>query len=170
MEPGVADNIRQIFENVAILSEGKFHLAFDPTLVRGMGYYTGTIFEIKSEDFKGSSIAGGGRYDNMIGGFTGTPTCACGFSIGFERLVGALLDKKFKADGSREKVAVLYGKSFTSTDVARLQQKCNAMRQTGKIVLCQKMNKNVGFQKQKLEADGYTAFVDVRWPDEIEKL
>ena len=47
---------------------------------------------------------------------------------------------------------------------------CNAMRQTGKIVLCQKMNKNVGFQKQKLEADGYTAFVDVRWPDEIEKL
>ena len=170
MEPGVADNIRQIFENVAILSEGKFHLAFDPTLVRGMGYYTGTIFEIKSEDFKGSSIAGGGRYDNMIGGFTGTPTCACGFSIGFERLVGALLDKKFKADGSREKVAVLYGKSFTSTDVARLQQKCNAMRQTGKIVLCQKMNKNVGFQKQKLEADGYTAFVDVRWPDVIEKL
>ena len=168
MEPGVADNIRQIFSNVALMSGGKFNLSFDPTLVRGMGYYTGTIFEIKSEDFKGSSIAGGGRYDNMIGNFTGTPTCACGFSIGFERLVGALLDKKFKADGTREKVAVLYGKAFTSGDVATLQCKCNALRENGKVVLVQKMNKNVGFQKQKLEAEGYSTFIDVRYPDEIE--
>ena len=168
MEPGVADNIRQIFANVALMSGGKFHLSFDPTLVRGMGYYTGTIFEIKSEDFKGSSIAGGGRYDNMIGNFTGTPTCACGFSIGFERLVGALLDKKFKADGTREKVAVLYGKAFTSGDVAALQCKCNALRENGKVVLVQKMNKNVGFQKQKLEAEGYGTFIDVRYLDEIE--
>ena len=168
MEEGVADNIRQIFANVAMMSGGKFHLSFDPTLVRGMGYYTGTIFEIKSEDFKGSSIAGRGRYDNMIGGFTGNPTPACGFSIGFERLVGALLDKKFKAEGSREKVAVLYGKAFGSADVAALQCKCNTLREAGKIVLVQKMNKNVGFQKQKLEADGYTAFIDVRYPDEID--
>lgn len=170
MEPGVADNIRQIFDNVALMSGGKFHLSFDPTLVRGMGYYTGTIFEIKSEDFKGSSIAGGGRYDNMIGSFTGTPTCACGFSIGFERLVGALLDKKYKVAGSREKVAVLYGKTFASGDVARLQQKCNAIRESGKVVLCQRMNKNVGFQKQKLETEGYTVFVDVRNPEEIDKV
>lgn len=170
MEPGVADNIRQIFDNVALMSGGKFHLSFDPTLVRGMGYYTGTIFEIKSEDFKGSSIAGGGRYDNMIGSFTGTPTCACGFSIGFERLVGALLDKKYKVAGSREKVAVLYGKTFASGDVARLQQKCNAIRESGKVVLCQRMNKNVGFQKQKLGTEGYTVFVDVRNPEEIDKV
>ena len=146
----------------------KFNLSFDPTLVRGMSYYTGTIFEIKSDDFKGSSIAGGGRYDNMIGNFTGTPTCACGFSIGFERLVGALLDKKFKAPGSREKVAVLYGKSFESGDVARIQNKCRALREEGKIVLVQRMNKNVGFQKQKLEADGYTKFIDIRNADEID--
>ncbi len=168
MEEGVADNLRQIFENVALMSGGKFNLSFDPTLVRGMGYYTGTIFEIKSEDFKGSSIAGGGRYDNMIGSFTGTPTCACGFSIGFERLVGALLDKKFKAEGSREKVAVLYGKALSSADVAAVQARCNALREAGKIVLVQRMNKNVGFQKQKLEAEGYTTFIDIRYPDEIE--
>ena len=168
MESGVAEHIRQIFDNVALMSGGKFNLSFDPTLVRGMGYYTGTIFEIKSEDFKGSSIAGGGRYDNMIGGFTGTPTPACGFSIGFERLVGALLDKRFKAEGSREKVAVLYGKAFESSDVAKLQAKCNELRESGKIVLVQKMNKNVGFQKQKLEGEGYTSFIDVRYPDEIE--
>ncbi len=168
MEAGVSDNIRQIFANVETMSGGKFRLEFDPTLVRGMGYYTGTIFEIKSEDFKGSSIAGGGRYDNMIGNFTGTPTTACGFSIGFERIVSALLDKKFKADGNREKIAVLYGKAFASGDVAALQTKCNRLREDGKIVLVQKMNKNVGFQKQKLEAESYTTFVDVRYPDEIE--
>mgnify|MGYP000830529920 CR=1 FL=1 len=167
MEPGVADNLRQIFDSVATMSGGRFRLSFDPTLVRGMGYYTGTIFEIKSDDFKGSSIAGGGRYDNMIGSFTGTPTCACGFSIGFERLVGALLDKKFRAEGGREKVAVLYGKAFAAADVAALQCRCNALRETGKIVLCQRMNKNLGFQKQKLEAQGYTVFVDVRTPEEV---
>ena len=168
MEDGVADNLRQIFANVALMSGGEFNLSFDPTLVRGMGYYTGTIFEIKSEDFRGSSIAGGGRYDNMIGSFTGTPTSACGFSIGFERLVGALLDKKFKAEGSREKVAVLYGKALTSADIATIQARCNALREAGKIVLVQRMNKNVGFQKQKLEAEGYTTFIDIRYPDEIE--
>lgn len=168
MEEGVADHLRQIFANVALMSEGRFNLSFDPTLVRGMGYYTGTIFEIKSEDFKGSSIAGGGRYDNMIGSFTGTPTSACGFSIGFERLVGALLDKKFKAEGSREKVAVLYGKALSSADIATIQARCNALREAGKIVLVQRMNKNVGFQKQKLEAEGYTTFIDIRYPDEIE--
>ena len=168
VEDDVIWSLKEIFENVATMSGGKFNLSFDPTLVRGMGYYTGTIFEIKSEDFKGSSIAGGGRYDNMIGNFTGTPTCACGFSIGFERLVGALLEKKFKAEGSREKVAVLYGKAFQSGDVAALQCKCNVLREAGKIVLVQKMNKNVGFQKQKLEAEGYTSFIDVRYPDEIE--
>ncbi|MBE6693316.1 MAG: histidine--tRNA ligase [Ruminococcaceae bacterium] len=168
MEEGVADNLRQIFNNVATMSDGRFKLSFDPTLVRGMSYYTGTIFEIKSDDFKGSSIAGGGRYDNMIGNFTGNPTCACGFSIGFERLVGALLEKNFKAPDGREKIAVLYGKSFESADVATVQNKCRQLREEGKIVLVQKMNKNVGFQKQKLEADGYTKFIDIRYPDQID--
>ena len=167
MEEGVADNLRQIFDSVAAMSGKRFRLVFDPTLVRGMGYYTGTIFEIKSDDFKGSSIAGGGRYDNMIGSFTGTATCACGFSIGFERLVGALLDKKFHAAGGKEKIAVLYGKSFASPDVAKLQCRCNTLRENGKIVLCQRMNKNLGFQKQKLEAQGYSAFIDIRMPEEI---
>ena len=170
MEEGVIDNLHQIFDSVHTMSEGRFNLSFDPTLVRGMSYYTGTIFEIKSEDFKGSSIAGGGRYDNMIGNFTGNPVCACGFSIGFERIVGALLDKKFSANSDRKKVAVLYGKAFTSADVARLQKKCMAMREAGSVVLVQRMNKNVGFQKQKLEQDGFTFFIDVRYPDQIDEM
>ena len=170
IEAGVVANVKEICDAVAVISEGRFNLEFDVTLVRGMGYYTGTIFEIKSEDFKGSSIAGGGRYDNMIGNFTGQKTCACGFSIGFERIVGALLEKGFKPADRAEKTAVLYDKRLGASDLALMQKKAMAYRNAGKIVLVQKMNKNVGFQKQKLEADGYTKFIDVRFPDEIEKM
>ena len=170
IEEGVIENIRDICESVDTISEGSINLDFDPTLVRGMSYYTGVIFEIKSEDFRGSSIAGGGRYDNMIGGFTGQKTPACGFSIGFERIVGALLDKKFKPDTKTEKTAVLYDKRLTVQDLALMQKHAMAKRREGKVVLVQKMNKNVGFQKQRLEADGYTKFVDVRFPDEIVKV
>ena len=170
IEEGVIANLKEIVEAVAVISDGRFNLDFDVTLVRGMGYYTGTIFEIKSEDFKGSSIAGGGRYDNMIGNFTGQKTAACGFSIGFERMVGALVEKNFKPEGAAEKTAVLYDKRMSAADVALMQKKAMDARKSGKIVLIQKMNKNVGFQKQKLEADGYSKFIDIRFPDEMNKL
>lgn len=170
IEDGVIANVKEICEAVAVISDGRFNLDFDVTLVRGMGYYTGTIFEIKSEDFKGSSIAGGGRYDNMIGNFTGQKTCACGFSIGFERIVGALLEKGFKPSDRPEKTAVLYDKRLGATELAVMQKKAMKYRNDGKTVLVQKMNKNVGFQKQKLEADGYTKFVDIRYPDELVKM
>jgi histidyl-tRNA synthetase len=170
IEEGVLSNLKSIVESVAIISDGRFDLDFDVTLVRGMGYYTGTIFEIKSTDFKGSSIAGGGRYDNMIGNFTGQKTPACGFSIGFERMVGALMDKNFRPEGAAEKIAVLYDKRMGAGDVALMQKKAMDIRKLGKVVLVQKMNKNVGFQKQKLEAEGYSRFIDVRFVDEMSKL
>lgn len=170
IEEGVVDNLKEICDAVALISDGRFNLDFDPTLVRGMSYYTGVIFEIKSEDFKGSSIAGGGRYDNMIGNFTGQKTPACGFSIGFERLVGALLDKSFKPEDRSEKTAVLYDKRMTAQDFALMQKKAMALRAQGKIILIQKMNKNLGFQKQKLEADGYNCFVDVRSAEDVVKI
>ena len=169
IEDGVIDNLLDIVGAVDVISGGRFNLSFDPTLVRGMGYYTGVIFEIKSEDFKGSSIGGGGRYDNMIGNFTGQKTAACGFSIGFERIVAALVDKNFKPEGA-DKTAVLYDKRMTTADLALMQKAAMAARAEGKIVLVQKMNKNVGFQKQKLEGEGYTRFIDIRYPDEMTKL
>lgn len=73
LEDGAAENLAQIMETVGDVSDGSFKLAFDPTLVRGMGYYTGTIFEVSMEGF-GGSVAGGGRYDKMIGKFTGMDT------------------------------------------------------------------------------------------------
>ena len=78
LEDGAAENLAQIMETVGDVSDGSFKLAFEPTLVRGMGYYTGTIFEVSMEGF-GGSVAGGGRYDKMIGKFTGMDTPACGF-------------------------------------------------------------------------------------------
>ena len=170
VEDGVIANLREIVGAVAIISDGRFNLDFDPTLVRGMGYYTGVIFEIKSEDFKGSSIGGGGRYDKMIGNFTGQNTPACGFSIGFERIVAALVEKNFKPDEASEKTAILYDKRMSTEDFALMQKAAMNARAEGKIVLVQKMNKNVGFQKQKLEAEGYSKFIDIRYPDEMSKL
>ena len=82
----VSENLAHIMDTVGEVAEADFGLEFDPTLVRGMSYYTGTIFEVSMEGF-GGSVAGGGRYDKMIGKFTGMETPACGFSIGFERIV-----------------------------------------------------------------------------------
>jgi histidyl-tRNA synthetase len=106
----------------------------------------------------------------MIGNFTGQKTAACGFSIGFERMVGALVEKNFKPEGAAEKIAILYDKRMTPADVAVMQKTAMAARMGGKTVLIQKMNKNVGYQKQKLEADGYSRFIDIRFPDEMSKL
>ena len=100
LEDGAAENLAQIMETVGDVSDGSFKLAFDPTLVRGMGYYTGTIFEVSMEGF-GGSVAGGGRYDKMIGKFTGMDTPACGFSIGFERIVTILLDNGIYSSGRK---------------------------------------------------------------------
>ena len=94
LEDGAAENLARIMETVTEVSQVGCQLVFDPTLVRGMGYYTGTIFEVSMEGF-GGSVAGGGRYDRMIGKFTGIDTPACGFSIGFERIVTILLDAGF---------------------------------------------------------------------------
>mgnify|MGYP003094314938 FL=1 len=82
IEDGVLDSLCEIMDTVLEVNTNDFSLVFDPTLVRGMGYYTGTIFEVSMEGFSGS-VAGGGRYDKMIGRFTGNDTPACGFSIGF---------------------------------------------------------------------------------------
>jgi histidyl-tRNA synthetase len=100
-------NIENIITSVKILSGGKFDITFDLSLVRGQGYYTGTVFEIVSKDFKGA-IAGGGRYDNLIGKFIDESVPAVGFSIGFERIFGILKDNGFKIPKCKEKIAVIY--------------------------------------------------------------
>src|SRR5262245_36883048 len=105
---GACAVLARIIEAVGATAGGRFAIAFDPTLVRGMGYYTGPIFEIRSSSFAGGSIAGGGRYDGMIGGLLGRPVPATGFSIGFERVVDLLGRMPARGAGGDKRVALLF--------------------------------------------------------------
>ena len=157
LEDGAAENLAQIMDTVAEVSTGEFGLLFDPTLVRGMGYYTGTIFEVSMEGF-GGSVAGGGRYDKMIGKFTGMDTPACGFSIGFERIVTILLDAGFVVPSGKGKEAWLFEKGIGMARLASIMKEAMAARAKGKEILLTQMNKNKKFQKDQLGKEGYTEF------------
>lgn len=156
LDEGCADGLIGIIDSVEKVKNADFHIVFDPTLVRGMSYYTGTIFEITMNEF-GSSVAGGGRYDEMIGRFTGNKVCACGFSIGFERIITILLDKGFVVPGSGSKYAFLIEKGADAGFVASVMQEAAAFRKDGKTVLVSMMNKNKKFQKEQLEKEGFTS-------------
>lgn len=157
LEDGAAENLAQIMDTVEKVSKGEFKLIFDPTLVRGMGYYTGTIFEVSMEGF-GGSVAGGGRYDKMIGKFTGMDTPACGFSIGFERIVTILLDAGFVVPGSGKKEAWLFEKGMGMENLSSIMKGAMEARSEGRTVLVTQMNKNKKFQKELLGKEGYTEF------------
>ena len=155
----VTENLASIMETVTDVAETEFKLAFDPTLVRGMSYYTGTIFEVSMEGF-GGSVAGGGRYDKMIGKFTGTDTPACGFSIGFERIVTILMDQGGKVQNEAVKKAYLIEKNMDSARMGEIMKQAMSERKAGVQVLVAQMNKNKKFQKEQLGKEGYTEFVE----------
>ena len=154
---GVAENLAHIMDTVAKVAVAEFNLYFDPTLVRGMSYYTGTIFEVSMEGFSGS-VAGGGRYDRMIGKFTGVDTPACGFSIGFERIVTILMDQGDKAEQTVPKKVYLIEKGVDPDRFTQIMKQAMKERGNGIQVLVSQMNKNKKFQKEQLNKDGYTEF------------
>ncbi len=155
--PEAAQNLKEIRAVVEACRDVDFALVYDPTLVRGMGYYTGTIFEISMEGF-GGSVGGGGRYDRMIGRFTGQETPACGFSIGFERIITILQDAGFKVPEDGTRLAMLYDKGIDAQALSDIMKEAAALRSEGRTVLVTKMNKNKKFQKEQLAAQGYTEF------------
>ncbi len=152
-----ATSLKEIAVAVNANKAADFELVFDPTLVRGMSYYTGTIFEIAIPEF-GGSCGGGGRYDEMIGKFTGQNVPACGFSIGFERIILLLLEQDFKVPGSDERIAFLVDKKMPAKRLAGIMQEAGKERAAGKQILVVKMNKNKKFQKEQLETQGYHEF------------
>ena len=159
LDEEVADWMREIATAVNATKEAQFELVFDPTLVRGMSYYTGTIFEIAIPEF-GGSCGGGGRYDKMIGNFTGQNTPACGFSIGFERIILLLMEQGFKVPGANKKVAYLVEKGYPAEKLADVMAQAKAARAEGQTVLVVRMNKNKKFQKEQLSNEGYEEFVE----------
>lgn len=153
----VRSGFREIIQSVNATKGDHFKLVIDPTLVRGMSYYTGTIFEIAMPEL-GASCGGGGRYDGMVGRFTGKDVPACGFSIGFERIILILMESGFKVPNQSRKVAYLVEKGVTGETLCNVISQAQEARQDGTQVLVARMNKNKKFQKEQLTAEGYEEF------------
>ena len=154
-----ADSMETIISCVESAKEADFKVKFNPTLVRGQSYYTGTIFEVTMDEF-GGAVAGGGRYDKMIGKFTGQDTPACGFSIGFERIVMLLLENGYEIPSKRQKKAYLLEKGMHQEGILKVLAMAKEDRANGKQVLIANMKKNKKFQKDQLIADGYEDITD----------
>ena len=152
----VRADLQSVITTIEAVSAGQYSIRFDLSLVRGMGYYTGPIFEIAVNDF-GSSIAGGGRYDKMIGkmlnGKEEVP--ACGFSIGFERVIMLLMEAGFQVPENSEKVVILYAETASPLT---LMQAATSLRKEGKIVSIELQKKNKSKQLQDCLKQGYTSF------------
>ena len=153
----VCQDLITIIETVDKTKTADFRMVFDPTLVRGMSYYTGPIFEIAMDEF-GGSVGGGGRYDEMIGKFTGTNTSACGFSIGFERIVMLLLERGYQIPEKGSKTAFLIEKNMPADKLEEILKEASEERKKGNTVNISIMKKNKKFQKDQLIAEGYTDF------------
>ena len=135
--------------------EKRKYVTMAGTLVRGMSYYTGPIFEIAMDEY-GGSVGGGGRYDEMIGKFTGNQTCACGFSIGFERIVMLLLERDYQIPGAQKKKAYLIEKNMPAEGMQKIIQQATKERSEGTAINIAVMKKNKKFQKEQLASEGYT--------------
>lgn len=159
LEPEVEQSLQEIIGSVRATKSSDFEIVFDPTLVRGMSYYTGTIFEIAMPEF-GGSCGGGGRYDKMVGRFTGNDVPACGFSIGFERIILIMMENGFRIPDQPKKTAYLVEKGVAGERLCEVIAKAQDARRDGAQVLIARMNKNKKFQKEQLSKEGYEEFVE----------
>lgn len=151
----IPDDVRRNVEEILFVTNNSVKngkVVFDATLVRGMGYYTGTIYEITADGFAGA-IAGGGRYDKMIGRLIGADVPACGFSIGFERIVMLMQERGITASGSVG-AAVLIDRNLDKTHLLDVMDTCNQMRKRSKVTVLNKI-KNFGYQLKQLKEQGY---------------
>ena len=157
LDADVVKNMTEIATAVNATKAAAYELVFDPTLVRGMSYYTGTIFEIAMPEF-GGACGGGGRYDKMVGKFTGNDVPACGFSIGFERIILLLMENGFQIPERPKKIACLVEKNYPADKLVEVMKQAKEARENGQQVLVVRMNKNKKFQKDQLTAEGYVEF------------
>ncbi len=146
----VVSNLKEVIDFANSISDGKFEAVYDKSLVRGMGYYTGMVFEIVSPKF-GSSVAGGGRYDEMIGKFLGESVPAVGFSIGFERICAIMFEENVSVP-SKEKIILICNKD---DDYIKVNEKRCELIKEGKIVSVLERSKKLGKQMDALIALGY---------------
>ena len=156
-DPAIADDLKYVLATAKAMAGDRFSVAYCPSLVRGQGYYTGMVFEITCPQFSGA-VAGGGRYDNMVGKFLGTQVPAVGFSIGFERVCGILLEQGYQIPGAKQKIALLYN---NDVDFPAVLAKAAQLRDTYNVTVLPQAKK-LGKQLGQLEASGFAgaAFMD----------
>ena len=151
-DKALGERLQYVIDSVKTIADGKYDIVYTPSLVRGQGYYTGMVFEIASTKFSGA-VGGGGRYDNMVGKFLGQDVPAVGFSIGFERIAGILLDQGYEIPAEKARLALLYNADANFAAVLKTAQ---TLRETYSVTVLAAAKK-VGKQIDKLQADGYTA-------------
>lgn len=157
-----AESLKHIIDTVGELTDNAYDVVFDLSLVRGQGYYTGTVFEVESIDFKGA-IAGGGRYDNLIGKFLNENVPAVGFSIGFERIFSILMEHGIDITSRQKKIAVMYDEQefIAAVKIA------DKLRNEGNIASLYVKPKKMGKFLGKLEERKYDGFVNVQNGEEV---
>lgn len=161
----VKNALKRVVNTIESYSKGAYKIEFDPTLVRGMGYYTGLIFEASYGPY-GYSIAGGGRYDEMIGRFSKTSVPAVGFSIGFERIIGILMEENLQKESREKRIALIYR---DDAEWSEILPKADKLRSDA-TVSCILAKKKLGKQLNQLKDLGYTHFMVLGRDDEIAEL
>ncbi len=156
------ESLEYIMNSVRELSDNSFDVVFDLSLVRGQGYYTGTVFEVESIDFKGA-VAGGGRYDNLIGKFLNQSIPAVGFSIGFERIFSILMENGVDIQHRTKKIAVMYDEG----SLVEAVKTADKLRSEGNIASIYVRPKKMGKFLNKLEERNYDGFIVTGQGDEV---
>ena len=156
------ESLEYIMNSVRELSDNSFDVVFDLSLVRGQGYYTGTVFEVESIDFKGA-VAGGGRYDNLIGKFLNQSIPAVGFSIGFERIFSILMENGVDIEHRTKKIAVMYDEG----SLVEAVKTADKLRSEGNIASIYVRPKKMGKFLNKLEERNYDGFIVAGQGDEV---
>ena len=156
------ESLEYIMNSVRELSDNSFDVVFDLSLVRGQGYYTGTVFEVESIDFKGA-VAGGGRYDNLIGKFLNQSIPAVGFSIGFERIFSILMENGVDIQHRTKKIAVMYDEG----SLVEAVKTADKLRGEGNIASIYVRPKKMGKFLNKLEERNYDGFIVAGQGDEV---
>jgi len=157
--PEAASGLREVVHAATDLAGGDYTVRFAPTLVRGMGYYTGMVFEITAANL-GLSVAGGGRYDGLIGKFCGQSVPAVGFSIGFERIVLLLQEQGFSPPLSTPRIALLYNR--TEHNALDVLKAATELRQAGYAVQTIPERTKLGKQLSALEAEGFAGYQQLK--------
>jgi len=155
LDASVIAELDIMIKQVTKHSNNKYKCVFDPTLVRGMGYYTGPIFEITYKHYP-YSIAGGGRYDQMIEALIDINVPACGISLGFERLIGILAEEQLLLPSQLETIALIYDNTVDKNNAI---DAINSLWNTNQQISIYKKQKNFSKQLNELLANGINKYI-----------